>query len=875
MDLASVYPKDGGLETFLKTFSRANHVYVRAYDSSARPVFAFPGSSDEEALLKKYIPAETVKFLLDAFTESPVEEVIEGESFAPFVEVRAVAAKNSNHAIQAIFIMAGVTGEHVSDDEQVKKTLRLTSMDSFDSSVELLKSFIDYYFSQRIENINLSNTLNETIQAGGRLEELLKRNEVMTDILKMLEEEGDFINVCDGILKNAGAFLDVSDAFLVRISPDRQYCDIICEWKQEGFAALSPDYVSASVERLPFLTDRPYTISSDSALPPAFKAFFDKHEITAGMFLPVSINGEVSMYLSFVASDPKRQWSIEDIRFSDDVRRVISTILVKRVTKNSLASSYAALDCILENTGCGITVFDPRKKKFLYENGTFQKMFFDEGDRSNVCETLFKQSGISGDEAKHYYAANSAKTYELSSANIRWVDGSEVVMSTFYDITKLKEYQIKIEEQASTDFLTGLSNRMRFEMDFIQEIREAVRSGEEGTLLYMDLDDFRGINEGLGHHVGDFLLKEAAEALRVICGKKARCYRIGGDEFAVLLPAKHHEVRERLIDAIEKRFSKPWQLETNEYYCTICMGVCLFPKDGTKTDQLTQRADLSLRMAKQKGKNVVEYYSNSDPKVLTRRLDLERSMRGAVERGCKEFIVYYQPLINVSKNEPVCCGAEALVRWQSEELGFVYPDEFIPIAENLGLIVPIGEHVLIEACKRCRYWNDYGHPDYKVSVNLSIVQLLQKNIVETVKNALNFSGLSPENLTLEVTESLAANDMPKMKKILNDIKALGVRLALDDFGTGYSSLSRLRDMPMDVIKIDKSFADDVGKDDFSDAFVKTVSDLADTINMDVVMEGIEEDSQEKALVGMKIDMIQGYLFDKPLTREQFEEKYVD
>ena len=280
-------------------------------------------------------------------------------------------------------------------------------------------------------------------------------------------------------------------------------------------------------------------------------------------------------------------------------------------------------------------------------------------------------------------------------------------------------------------------------------------------------------------------------------------------------------------------------------------------------------------MAKQKGKNVVEYYSHSDPKVLTRRLDLERSMRGAVERGCKEFIVYYQPLINVSKNEPVCCGAEALVRWQSEELGFVYPDEFIPIAENLGLIVPIGEHVLIEACKRCRYWNDYGHPDYKVSVNLSIVQLLQKNIVETVKNALNFSGLSPENLTLEVTESLAANDMPKMKKILNDIKALGVRLALDDFGTGYSSLSRLRDMPMDVIKIDKSFADDVGKDDFSDAFVKTVSDLADTINMDVVMEGIEEDSQEKALVGMKIDMIQGYLFDKPLTREQFEEKYVD
>ena len=875
MDPASIYLKGEGLQNFLETFSRANHVYVRAYDTTARPVFAFPGSSDEEALLKNYIPAETVSFLVNAFAKNPVEEVIEGEVFAPFIVVRAIAAKNAKKEVQAIFIMTGVSGEHVQDDEQAKKTLRLTTMESYDSSVELLKSFIDYYFSQTTENINLSNTLKETLKAGGRLEELLKRNEVMTDILKMLEEEGDFVNVCDAILKEAGEFLDVSDAFLVRLSLDRKYCDIICEWKKDGFTALAPEYTSAETELLPFLTDRPYTISADSVLPSTFKTFFEKHDLKAGMFLPISINGEVSMYLSFVVADSMKQWSVEDIRFCDDVRRVISTILVKRVTKNSLASSYAALDCILENTGCGITVFDPRRNRFLYENGTFQKMFSDEGDRSHVWEMFSKQDVISEDEGRNYYSQNSARTYDISSSNIRWVDGSEVVMSTFYDITKLKEYQKKIEEQASTDFLTGLSNRMRFEMDFAKEIREAVRSGEEGTLLYLDLDDFRGINEGLGHHVGDFLLKEASGALRMICGRKARCYRLGGDEFAVLLPARHHEVRDRLIAAIEKRFSKPWQLETNEYYCTMCMGVCLFPKDGTKIEQLTQRADLSLRMAKQKGKNVVEYYSHSDPKVLTRRLDLENAMRAAVERGCKEFLVYYQPLIRVSGGEPVCCGAEALVRWQSETLGFVYPNEFIPIAENLGLIVPIGEHVLIEACKRCRYWNDFGHPDYKVSVNLSVVQLLQKNIVETVKNALNFTGLNPGNLTLEVTESLAANDVDKMTQILNDIKALGVRLALDDFGTGYSSLSRLRNLPVDVIKIDKSFVDDVGKDNFSDAFVKTVSDLADTIDMDVVVEGVEEDSQEKALLEMNVDMIQGYFFDKPLTKEQFEEKYVD
>jgi len=205
----------------------------------------------------------------------------------------------------------------------------------------------------------------------------------------------------------------------------------------------------------------------------------------------------------------------------------------------------------------------------------------------------------------------------------------------------------------------------------------------------------------------------------------------------------------------------------------------------------------------------------------------------------------------------------------------VMPTEFIPIAEQLGLILPIGEHVLREACATCKHWNDFGHPEYKINVNLSVSQLLQDNIVLTVKKALDDSGLDPNNLTLEVTESLAIYDLSNMTELLTKLRDLGVRVALDDFGTGYSSLSYLRFLPLDVIKIDKCFVDDLGEDQFSDAFIKTVSRLADAMKANVVVEGVERIEQANALADMNIDMIQGYLYDKPLPRDMFENKYVE
>ena len=221
-----------------------------------------------------------------------------------------------------------------------------------------------------------------------------------------------------------------------------------------------------------------------------------------------------------------------------------------------------------------------------------------------------------------------------------------------------------------------------------------------------------------------------------------------------------------------------------------------------------------------------------------------------------------------------CQGAEALIRWKSEGMGLISPTEFIPLAEYLGLIHPIGDFVLEEACRHLKYWNDMGHPDYQVNVNLSVVQLLQNDIVDKIKKVVEENRIIPHNLVLEVTEGLAVNDMTRMKQILAEIKQLGVRVALDDFGTGYSSLNHIREMPLDIIKIDRCFIIDIGKDEFSESFVKMVAELAATIGVIVCVEGVETKEQYEALSKMRIQQIQGFYYDRPMQAELFEEKYV-
>ena len=518
---------------------------------------------------------------------------------------------------------------------------------------------------------------------------------------------------------------------------------------------------------------------------------------------------------------------------------------------------------------------DAEQEKILYSKQKFKNLLSKNIERGTVNQLLFsQQKPITTKFYDEVYSVEENRWFDIYKTRINWVDGRKVSLCTVYDITDKKLYQKKIENQANNDFLTGLYNRMRCEQDLARGIRAAEAADGEGALLSIDLDDFKNINDGLGHQYGDVLLKAISHSLQRIKGIENNCYRMGGDEFIVLITPENYANLEKICAQIRKIFSRPWLLKGENYYCTISMGIVRFPTDGKTVEDVIRKADIALFSAKKDGKNRIEYYNGNEGTSTYRRLDLEKNMRKATLEECREFEVYYQPIVSVEKEGNPCYGAEALVRWNSAELGFISPMDFIPLAEYLGLINPIGEYVLLEAAKRCKYWNDMGHPDYRINVNLSVVQLLQNDIVKKIQRVLEDTRINPNNLTLEVTESLAINDMERMKEILGQIKALGVRVALDDFGTGYSSLNHIREMPIDVIKIDRCFIEHIAEDDFSDAFVKMVAELAATIGVKICVEGVETQSQYDVLSKMRISMIQGFYFGKPMKIEDFEAKYL-
>ena len=618
--------------------------------------------------------------------------------------------------------------------------------------------------------------------------------------------------------------------------------------------------------------ERTVVISGTSHIKPEEKEELESHGIKAIVVLPIMIGDSAMMYACFTEKNREREWEIDDIKFLSDSVKILQNILTRRIQKNSLASSYASLETILDNVGGAVYVRDLATGTGLFANRNMRHNFESELQDGSIHKILEKE--VKGDSGiSEVFLKSREKWYELYYTKIKWVDGKQVLLFALYDETEKKIYQRKIEQQAYTDFLTGLYNRMCCERDLARYVDEANRTCTKGALLYLDLDDFKHINDGLGHQYGDVLLKSIAHSFRRISGIEDTCYRMGGDEFVIIIPPGSYERLDEIADAIKKIFMKPWFLKNSDYYCTMSMGIVEFPDGGEAVHELIKKADIAMYEAKKSGKNRVARYSNEIGSKSGRRLNMEKNMREATARGYDEFEVYFQPIIDVQKNGFPCTGAEALIRWNSTELGFISPGEFIPLAEYLGLINPIGDYILREACKCCKKWNDNGYPEYKINVNLSVVQLLQNDIVESIRKAIADTGIEPHNLTLEVTESLAINDMEKMKGILGKIKELGVRIALDDFGTGYSSLNHIRELPFDVIKVDQSFIRNLEKDVYAKSFIRMVAELAEAIGVNLCVEGVETKGQFEIIAGMHVSLVQGYYFDKPMKQMEFEEKY--
>lgn len=862
------------LQQLQDQFCRANNLYLVCLGREEGVITKAYGSREELSFLHSLVDKQAYMSLIMRAEHDWIETMLEQQVGQACIKMCSIATR-LEEKVEVIWVVIGILRDAVPEGVELPEYMMTTTEKSFYASTEFLASLSAQLFEVKINQLIAQDAMKKSLESENEMKHQLHRSQAMTEVVRMLESDEGFSELTVDILRETCESLDLSGGFLIRENVDHKTTDMICEYVKNKEDSLISGFQKKEKVQLPFFNGKPYMISSDSMMPEAFERFFRENDLSAAVFQPLEVSDHLLMYVGFFEKEAFRVWESDDIKFISGVKRVIQSILLKRIAKNSLASSYASLEAILENAGCGIYVVDYHTRSILYTNQKLKDLFSRTIKAGKLEEIVFAEEE---EKKTHYYDevyfVEEERWLDVHKTEIDWVDGRKVGLCTLYDITDKKLYQKKIENQANNDFLTGLYNRMRCEQDLGRYIAKAQAVNCEGALLYIDLDDFKHINDGLGHQYGDVLLKAISHSLQRIEGIENSCYRMGGDEFIVIISEAVYPQMERILRDIDSIFSKPWFLKGEDYYCTMSMGIACFPTDGNSVDDLIRKADMALMTAKRRGKNCVEYYNDKDQASTYRRLDMEKNMRTAAMNACKEFEVYYQPIVNAQEDGTPCCGAEALIRWNSSVLGFVSPEDFIPLAEYLGLINPIGEFVLQEAAKRCKYWNDMGHPNYKVNVNLSVVQLLQNDIIKKIKKVIDDTRINPRNLTLEVTESLAINDMEHMKRILSEIKALGVKVALDDFGTGYSSLNHIREMPIDVIKIDRCFIEHLGEDDFSDAFVKMVNELANTIGVKVCVEGVETKKQLDVACDMKVCMIQGYYFGKPMKIEDFEKKYL-
>lgn len=436
------------------------------------------------------------------------------------------------------------------------------------------------------------------------------------------------------------------------------------------------------------------------------------------------------------------------------------------------------------------------------------------------------------------------------------------------DVTLRKQQEERILHQAHFDVLTDLPNRFLALDRLSQLLNEAQRNKDLAAVMFLDLDDFKKINDTLGHDIGDKLLIEAATRLRSVARSADTVGRLGGDEFIVLLGGLSDANDARPVaENLLNRFRDPFRIDGRELVLTISVGIAIYPDDGTSSAELLRSADSAMYHSKEQGRNVYHFFTNAMNQDVARRLQVEEQLRGALERG--ELYLCYQPLVNV-----VTCtivGVEALLRWNNPALGKVSPDEFIPIAEQSGLIIPIGRYVLNQALSMEAKWQQKCESQFTMAINLSPCQFRDLDLVAFVEDAMGQSGVSGESLTLEITEGVLMSGHTYIDDALAALSELGVSIAMDDFGTGYSSLSYLRSYPFNTLKIDRSFINDIIANPADRELVNATIAMAHGLGLKVVAEGVETEEQLAFLAAQSCDFAQGYLFSKPVSADEITE----
>lgn len=709
---------------------------------------------------------------------------------------------------------------------------------------------------------------------------VLNNNKTIEGFLKILESSEKFDTVCKNFLKSICETLSAQTA-TVTVS------------EYEDAAPTSYEYIADSGKYSVFSFDRKGNgIIYDyikSALDSGGIHIADKScplengrcIILNNVSYPCSLTcaikeSSVSVaFFNLLCSDKERAWTNEEISLVSQLTYILAGMLHTQRASDHAENTSRTLTDVMDNMSSYVIAMVDDTDEIIFASKRLEKYFGKDLVGKNGTD-IFRYTQDEINKTKDgkffngdFYSKTMDKWLDVSEKLIKWHDGRTVRLCTLNDISDKIEYERVIEKQVFFDSLTGLTNRRSLD----QSIQNVIETETDSTIILLDLDNFKNINDSYGHNNGDRLLMEIGEFFKKLAenNKELSVFRFGGDEMVVLIKSQDSDIVDRICGEIHEKFNEEWQIANLSCYCTCSMGIATFPKPDDTVNTVLKRIDLAIYYAKKHGKNCMVHYNEKIGRILTRQMDLERLMHKDISCGFRHFSAYYQPIFSSTTKKLV--GCEALMRWCPPEYGQVPPSEFIPMAEKLGYINLLGENIIRVAGTQCREWVDAGL-NLRVNINLSVGQLIEPDFVENLDRVFSEINAPLENICFEVTESLAINDMAKMKMILTDIANKGIKIALDDFGTGYSSLNCIKEMPLNTIKIDKSFIDDIAKNPNTAVFVKTIVNLSHDLNIAVCAEGVEEQMQFEILRDLDTDVIQGYYFGRPMPAEKFKENYL-
>ncbi len=592
----------------------------------------------------------------------------------------------------------------------------------------------------------------------------------------------------------------------------------------------------------------------------------------------------------FRRKDGEPVWVLENVSLDDGIlESTLIDITERKRVEEELYRAHHMLQTILDTI--------PQRVFWKDRNCTYlgcNRMLASDAGLNNPAEIIGKSDfDLAWSETAEVYRADDKLVMEQGSAKLgyeevqdrpdggqTWLRTSKLplwdregkvigVLGTYEDITERKVAEERVQFLAYYDALTGLPNRILLRDRLSQALATARRQKHKVALLFLDLDRFKTINDSLGHSVGDLLLQDVAERLKRCAREQDTVARLGGDEFLIVLTNVKDipgvaVAAERFMDAMTAGFV----IQGQSFSIGCSLGISIFPEDGADSETLIKNADAAMYSAKDGGRDNFQFFTADMNAQAVERLTLENGLRLALDK--KELFLVYQPQMDITTGK--ITGLEALLRWQHPKLGLVPPDRFIRIAENSGLIMPIGEWVLRTACSQARKWQDEGLSAVSVAVNVSAVQFRQEGFRKTIRSVLDETGLAPQYLELELTESLLLSNADVMFSVLHQLTAMGLRLAIDDFGTGYSSLSYLKQFPVSKLKIDRSFIRDLAVNPDDAAITTAIISMAKSLNIKVIAEGVETEAQMAFLRTHQCDEIQGYYLSKPLAADEVADK---